>query len=487
MAASDNNILQQVITYNSEAMLPAFLNQNCFISEICNHEYENFDKKEPSNLGDTIGVALPQSTIAGDGLVVNVAGAGGTNPNPIIQNIAHLPVIGAANVSIAVSNQQRLFNMDKDSFWKMTGKAMISELGSKVEKEIAKHVNSSATGYYMNNPSVLAVQNQSGPTRFVDFTNCAATGSSALNSYQQLDQSMSDWITLGAPSDDHCMVLPTNYYSPIIGSGLNQFVPHRNEEIAHSWLVGEFGSPLTKYYRSNYLPSQIAGWIGQRSASVANGGNAFNMSLTVVSVSTVSGTSGATQITATINFGALTPPANGTVMLRAGDLGYFDIAQDAGTLNAVTFYGHMPTSQQVQFRVLNDVAYAGSSTIVFQIISNTHTENQGLVGDATNPQQNINRAIVAGDVFHIMPSHKCGLRVCGKAFYVAIPRLDDENPYHTSVETDDETKVSLRMYYGALFGQNQKLLVNDVIWGALLLPRYCQRVCLPLGGPLATT
>ena len=136
MASPTINYLQQVQTYNSDAQLPGFLNQNCFISDICNHDYTDFDKKIPANLGDTIGVALPMAAVANAGLVVSA--------QPIRQNIAHLSVIGSANVAVAVTNQQRIFNMDKDGFWKSTGKGMVSELGAKVEQAIAQHVNSSA-------------------------------------------------------------------------------------------------------------------------------------------------------------------------------------------------------------------------------------------------------------------------------------------------------------------------------------------------------
>ena len=45
MASPTINYLQQVQTYNSDAQLPGFLNQNCFISDICNHDYTDFDKK----------------------------------------------------------------------------------------------------------------------------------------------------------------------------------------------------------------------------------------------------------------------------------------------------------------------------------------------------------------------------------------------------------------------------------------------------------
>jgi hypothetical protein len=449
MASPTINYLQQVQTYNSDAQLPGFLNQNCFISDICNHEYTDFDKKIPANLGDTIGVSLPMSTVANAGLVVSA--------QPIRQNIAHLSVIGAANVAVAVTNQQRIFNMDKDGFWKATGKGMVSELGSKVEQAIAQHVNSSATDMRSDSATYGQPQYLSGPTRFVDYT---ATG---LLSYQALDQSMSDFISMGAPSDDHCMVLPTNYYSPIIGSGLSQFVPTRNDEIAQSWLVGEFGSPRTKYYRSNYLPIQTAGYLGENGTT-----------LTVVSTNDPTGAN-VTSITfsgAGSHIGAV----------KAGDLGYF---LSTANINALTFYGHMPTNQPVQFRAIADAD--SSSNVTVQIITNTHTEGQGLCSVAGNALQNISGPILAGMQAKFIKSHRCGLRVCGKAFYVAIPRLDDERPFDTSVDTDEETKVSLRMYYGAVFGQNQKWLVNDVIWGALLLSRYSQRICLPLAGNVAST
>jgi hypothetical protein len=441
------NYLQQVQTYNSDAQLPGFLNQNCFVSDICNHEYTDFDKKIPANLGDTIGVELPMATVANAGLVVSA--------QPIRQNIAHLSVVGSANVAVAVTNQQRIFNMNHDGFWKSTGKGMVSELGSRVEQAIAAHADSSAVDLRTGS-TYGQMQYLSGPTRFDDFTQ---TG---LLSYQALDQSMSNFISMGAPTDDHCVVLPTNYYSPIIGSGLAQFVPKRNEESAQSWLVGEFGSPRTKYYRSNYLPLHTSGYLGEN-----------DVTLTVVSTNDPTGA----------NVTAITFSGAGSHIgaIKAGDLGYF---LPASNINALTFYGHMVTNQPVQFRAIADAD--SSSTVTVQIITNTHTEGQGLCSVAGNALQNISGPVLAGMTVKFIPSHRAGLRVCGRAFYVAIPRLDDERPFDTSVDTDDETKVSLRMYYGAVFGQNQKWLVNDVIWGALLVSRYCQRICLPVDGNVAT-
>ena len=145
----------------------------------------------------------------------------------------------------------------------------------------------------------------------------------------------------------------------------------------------------------------------------------------------------------------------------------------------------MVTNQLVQGRIIADASSSAGSLTV-QVVTSTHTEGQGFCSQSGNALQNISGNIVAGMTALIVPSHRAGLRVCGDAFYVAIPRLDDERPYDTSIATDDDTKVSLRMYYGAVLGQNQKWLVNDVIWGALLVPRYSQRICLPLAGNVST-
>jgi hypothetical protein len=61
-----------------------------------------------------------------------------------------------------------------------------------------------------------------------------------------------------------------------------------------------------------------------------------------------------------------------------------------------------------------------------------------------------------------------------------MPRLPEEIPFPTANKSDPESGVSLRMYYGSLFGQNQRGFVNDVIWGKTLVPEYAMRLLFPL-------
>jgi len=53
-------------------------------------------------------------------------------------------------------------------------------------------------------------------------------------------------------------------------------------------------------------------------------------------------------------------------------------------------------------------------------------------------------------------------------------------PFPTGNEVDPDTGVSMRMYYGSLFGQNQRGMIHDCIWGKKLVPEYSMGVIYPL-------
>ena len=443
------NILQQVKTYNRDRQLYGFQNQNCFVSKVCNHKYNDAHRGISKNLGDTISIFLPSGATSGNGLIVST--------HPIYQNIAELPIIGAAYSAISATDQERIFNLNKEGFWEQEGRAMAEELGSKVEIEVAKHITGSATNLDPKSPNYGQMQVNSGPTRFVDFI------STGLLTYQALAQSQSDWLTMGAPSIKHEMVLPTNYYPPIIGSGLGQFVPRRNDSIAQSWEVGTFGTPMTTYHSSNNLPDHIAGALG-----------IADTTLTITATNDPTG----------VNVTELTMSGAGaqTNAVKVGDMGYFLAASG---IRATTFRGHAKTNQLVQFRVIESADSTGGNVVV-KIVTGTYTQGQGLNSSAGHPLQNISGPIVLGSTtVKFLPSHKCGLRVAGNMFYLAMPRLTDLSPYQSSIDTDKDTQVSLRMYHAPIIGQNENLLVNDTIWGALLVPRGSQRICLPLDGNVA--
>src|SRR5260221_190799 len=119
----------------------------------------------------------------------------------------------------------------------------------------------------------------------------------------------------------------------IVNSGLNQFVMDPNEEASQRWMVGNWMG--VEFYQSNLLPIQVAGTVG----------NAAQV-LTVISTNDPTGNS-ITQIT----FSGAT--ANDPNAVKSGDL--FQFQDNVGLLpnmRFLTFVGHIPCAQPVQFRAL---------------------------------------------------------------------------------------------------------------------------------------
>jgi hypothetical protein len=91
-----------------------------------------------------------------------------------------------------------------------------------------------------------------------------------------------------------------------------------------------------------------------------------------------------------------------------------------------------------------------------------------------------NTLIQAGMKVTPLPSHRAGVLMSGDQFYLAMPRLPEEVPFPTASKTDPDTGVSLRMYYGSKFGENQRGMIHDVIWGSTLVPEYSMALIFPL-------
>ena len=72
----------------------------------------------------------------------------------------------------------------------------------------------------------------------------------------------------GSVAEGIKVYLPDTVVPAVVGNGLNQFVPHRNDEIAMSWEVGDFGTPLVSYYQSNLMPIHVSGNTGGINANV---------------------------------------------------------------------------------------------------------------------------------------------------------------------------------------------------------------------------
>lgn len=443
MALYADNILQQVQTYQRSS-LGLLQNLCCFVST-ANTKFKEFSNTYTANLGSSITFDTPPRATTSAGLVVSW--------QPAVQLVETLTCDQAFNASFTVTSQQRIFNLEKgeDEYIEVFGKSFLTELANEVEANLALNAISAVPVMTVNSEGQSiptgALHSESGPFRYF------GDGFTQLSSYNQLAQMIMLFKNWGAVSHGIKVYLPDTVYPTIVGSGLNQFAPERNNETAMSWMIGSFGTPRVDYYQSNLLPIHYAGNLGEAGTV-----------LTLVSANDPTGQ----------NVTALTFSGAGTDVdaVKAGDLFQFnDGVSGFRNMRYLTYIGHKVSANKVQMRAVSDAASSGGSvTITLSYALNW----------AGGQAQNLNQALQPGMQVTILPSHKAGLIVGGDAFFIAMPALPDQDPFASSAEYDEETAVSVRMTYGSTLGKNQKGIIYDETHGSLVVPIYCMRIIIPL-------
>jgi hypothetical protein len=435
MAVFPNNILQQVQTYQRSS-LGLLLNLCCHIST-ANTKFKDFDQIQ-ANLGSTVTFDLPPRFTTTAGLVASF--------EPAVQRVLQLVADQSNNTSFAVTAQQRIFNLEKgeEDYMRVFGKSAIAELANLVEGNIALNWASA-----VNSQLTSTLNTYSGPFRFF------GDGSSAISSYQQLAQAIMFFKNFGAVAEGIKVYLPDTVIPAIVGNGLNQFAPQRNDDIAMSWEVGDFGTPVAHYYQSNLMPIHVSGDTGVNAQT-----------LTVISTNDPTGQN-VTSITAS---GATASDANAVF---SGDMFQFkDGVAGQPNMRYLTFVGHFPSANPVQVRATANSAANGSGNVTIQIYPPLNW--------AGGANQNLNNPIVAGMQLLTFPSHRCGGILGGDALYMAMPQLPEQSPFDTANEYDPETGASLRLTFGSLFGQNQTGMIYDEVHGSVIVPEYSMRYLVPL-------
>jgi hypothetical protein len=435
MAVTPTNILQQVQTYQRSS-LGLLLNLCCHIST-ANTKFKDFNSIQ-ANLGSSVSFDLPPRFTTTAGLVASF--------QPSVQRVLNLNCDQANNTSFAVTAQQRIFNLEKgeEDYMKVFGKSAIAELANLVESNIALNWASSVVSQTDSTTNTF-----SGPYRFY------GDGSTAINSYQQLASAVMYFKNYGAVAEGMKVYLPDSIIPAIVGGGLNQFAPKRNDDIAMSWEVGSFGTPVVDYYQSNLMPIHVSGTTGVSAQT-----------LTVVSTNDPTGQN-VTQITVS---GATASDANAVF---AGDMFQFkDGVSGKPNMRYLTFVGHTQSANPVQVRATASAGANGSGNVVLTI-----TPALNWAGGAN---QNLNNAITAGMQLLTFPSHRCGGILGGDALFMAMPQLPEQRPYDTANEYDPETGASLRLCYGSQFGQNQTGMIYDETHGSVIVPEYSMRLMIPL-------
>jgi hypothetical protein len=411
MPTAQNDLID-VATYNNAAM-PLMLN-SCVALNVANMKYDQFNTEVPQNLGSSVDFDLPPRMTASSGLVINLqAGA---------QRKHRLTVDQSEHVAYDFTAEQLIFNAD--GYLDKFGRSAVAELAAKIDANILSIIPSSTYRFF-------------------------GDGKTPLSSFLQVANMITRYRNYGAPKIDTKVVLPDTAYPAIINSGLNQFVPKRNEKQAMSWEMGSFMQ--TDFYSSNLLPVHEAGTAGND-----------NVTLTVTGVTKVN--NAVTEITFSSAMGAA-PEA-----IKANDKLYFQDPASGTKLRYLTFVGHEVSENPVQFRATEDAAaVAGAVTV----------KCDPPLRAATGKERNINAEVAVGMTVKVLPTHKCGLIMAGRPLYVAMPRLPKESPFETSSIQDPDTGISLRQYYGSKFGENTHAYVHDAAWGRTLVPEYSMEVALP--------
>jgi hypothetical protein len=445
--ASPANIFNNVATYQKSGL--AYFQNYVGALKMANTKFKDF-QNITGNLGDTITFDIDPDSAGSVGLIASFMQSA--------QKKHSLTCDWAFNVGRGFTNQELTLNLDATDYLDRFGKADVAELGSFIEANILRNFDSSVPVMIQdpNNKSATIPNGQlhteSGPSRFY------GDGVTPINTYQQIAQMVTNFKNVGVLPNVK-VVLPDTIIPAIIGNGLNQFVPSRNDETAQSWELGNFNG--VEYIKSNLLPIHISGAIGNQVAGSAQ------QQLTVVSTNDPTGNN-VTQITFS---STLTTLSNAVL---SGDLAQCLDTVGFQPVRFLTKRGHVVSASPLQIRAINNADTNGSGLITINLDA-----NQALVW-APGPAQNLSTPIVPGMKFQMTPSHKVGGIVGGNALFVAMPQLPDESPFPTAYKADSDTGIAIRMYQGSLFGQNLRGMVTDAIWGSTLVPIYSMRILFPL-------
>ncbi len=411
------NILQQVQTYQLSAL--AFMqNLNCFVST-ANTRFKEFEQLV-GNLGDTVTFDLPPRMTTTNSLVANF--------QPANQRVQSLTCQNQVSTSYAFTSQQFIFNVEE--YMERFGKAAVKEIGAKIEANVAQNCVTNTYRFF-------------------------GDGVNPINSYTQLANALALFRNYGSASLNIKGYLSDIVIPNIIGTGQNQFTLDRNNETANSWELGKFSN--CEWYQSNLLPIHVAGTEGQ----------VGNLNLTVVGITQ----NAAGEITA-ITF-SNTNAANDVNSVKQYDKFQFqDGVAGFPNVRYRTFVGHEVSANPVQFQATADAGSTGGSQVTVQI--------SPFLQAAPVYNQNLSTQIQVGMKVQVLPSHRAGVITAGDPLFLAMPRLPDQAPFYTGNEIDEDTGVSIRMYYGATFGQNQMGMVHDAIWGSTLVPEDAMSIIFPL-------
>lgn len=383
------------------ADLEIFQNQCVFVST-ANTRYMN-PENFAGNLGSSVSYETPPRLVSEASLVVNF--------QEIQQNSRTLTVNNQQNVSYAGTAEQIVFN-NLEEYTTRLGDVAMATLATKVE-------------------TVVAGLCESIPYRFY------GNGVTPITSAQQLAQMIANFKAYSTAPGVLKVYLDLQAIPAIVNTMQNQFTIDRNNINARTWMLGNWDG--VDYYTSNLLPIHTAGTIGNASPVTP---------LTVVSTNDPTGNA----ITSITFSGAGT---DASAVKKYDRMQFVNVSSTVPYF--LTWMGQVVTNLPVQLIATADAASSGGNVTI--------SIYPPLCATAGNINQNINTNIVAGMKVQLAPTCKNGACVSDNAMYVAMPKLPSCYPFPSSTATDENSSVSVRLYYGVIPFQNVYGWTRDVIWG----------------------
>lgn len=349
-----------------------------------------------------------------------------------------------ALVNYAATDQQ-LATFDPQSLMMTNKDSAITTLSNRIETDSAS--TAALGGYrFFGNPIIQAGQ---------------------LQSVGEVTNSVAKFRSFGGMGEAH-YIMPLDTAAQVIQSGLQQFAPKRNDEMADEGEIGYLGGvDRVRFLQSALLPVHTSGTVTTTDAGI-NQTTGFTISSVTVTAPGTGAPNGTTEIT-------LSGVTTGATIVE-NDMIQLVPATGSAPLQFLNYYSYTASLQAVQGRVITGGTADGAGDLTFTI-------EPALIFDATDTDvnRNLTRAIVPGaDTLVVAESHRAGAFFFTPFIKFVNPKLPSTEPFVSVSEMTDDSAISLRCYHGYVFGSNTTQFIHDSLYGYGVAPEGVARLIYPL-------
>lgn len=262
------------------------------------------------------------------------------------------------------------------------------------------------------------------------------TAGTPISSFGAVDAAMAKLLEMAVPLDQNAYcALGVRDGASLKNALANFFNPTLNEDITQYSALGRLS--VFDMFQSQNIIRQTAGTPG----------------------------AGPITVSANVTSGNVIPMAGltaGTTVFKAGDI--FSIAG----VESINPLSYQATGQDMQFVVTQDIVSTAAGTANVFV-------SPSIISDAGNPQRNVSTVIASGSVVTPVASHNVNIAYIKQGLDLVCPPLDNV-VIDSSVKTDPDTKVSIRLAKQGDIYNDVCAYRLDVLCGFLWHPQYAIRL-----------